>query len=80
MSENVYKIISIISGVVAVFVTYFNSKSNNREKLQNDYFEKVLILYVARYKINENVNPVTFIRKNYTRKDIYTKICVLFSR
>ncbi|SHK55123.1 hypothetical protein SAMN02745136_02759 [Anaerocolumna jejuensis DSM 15929] len=71
MNENIYKFISVASGVIAILITYFNKKNTKREKLYNDYFKKLLIPYVAAYKVNANINPVRYVNSRFTRNDIY---------
>lgn len=65
------KIIGIIGSVVAFINTFFSKEQSKNNKLSEDYFEKLLVPYINKYKMNPNLNTVKFIKKNYSMDKYY---------
>lgn len=72
MSNGDYlNIIAIAGAVIAFLVTYFNKEQNKYIKLIDSYFDKVLVQYVHLYNEDNKINPLDFIKENYSMKDYY---------
>lgn len=65
------KILGIIGSIITFIITIFKTKEVKISDMKNDYFQNLLIKYIALYKDNNNVNPVKFIKKNYKLEDYF---------
>ncbi len=69
--DDYIKIIGLIVPIMAFIGTIFNSEKNKTDKLKENYFEKLLAVYVNEYKSHRNLNAVKFINKRCTMNDYY---------
>lgn len=59
-------------GAIGAFIfLYFDKEYKEYKEVKKLYFEKVLVNYIGLYKKNKDINPIKFIKKNYTYKDYY---------
>ena len=61
--DDYIKMITCISSIIALLNTY--SKLGENTKLSEDYFEKVLSVYIKEYKRNKDLNPIKFIKRRF---------------
>ena len=66
-----FNIIASVGAVITFIVTYFNKEQNKYIKLIDNYFEKLLVQYVDLYNKDNKINPLDFIKENYSIKDYY---------
>lgn len=67
--DNYETIISLIISVIATINTFSKLEKNNN--LSEDYFEKVVSLYVKEYKNNPSIDPVDFMNQNFDIKNYF---------
>lgn len=59
-------------GAIGAFIfLYFDKEYKEYKEVKKLYFKKVLVNYIGLYKKNKDINPIRFVRKNYTYKDYY---------
>ena len=63
------KIISLVSSIIALLNTY--SKIGENNQLSENYFEKVLNIYIKEYSRNRALNPIKFIKRRFNRGDYF---------
>lgn len=66
-----FKLLGIIGAVITFIITFFNKEQSKYSKLEQEYFEKLLVLYVNEYMKNNGVNSIRFIKKKFNRKDYF---------
>lgn len=74
--DDYIKIITCISSVIALLNTY--SKLGDNAKLSQDYFEKLLSIYIKEYKENKKLNPIKFIKKRFNISDYFIPSYVFY--
>lgn len=67
--DNYIKIITFVSSIIALLNTF--SKLGENTKLSQDYFEKVLSIYVKEYKNNTNLDSIEFIKRRFNISDYF---------
>ncbi|WP_283592786.1 hypothetical protein [Paraclostridium bifermentans] len=67
--EDYIKIITCISSIIAVLSTY--SKFGENTRLSEEYFEKVLRIYIREYKRNKYLDPIKFIKRRFNIGDYF---------
>lgn len=69
--DDCIKIIGLIVPIMVFIGTIFNPEKNKTDKLKENYFEKLLAVYINEYKSNRNLNAVKFINKRYSMNDYF---------
>lgn len=71
--ENIdyFKLVGIIGAVITFFITFFNKEQSKYSKLEQEYFEKLLVPYINECMKNNGLNPVRFIKRSFNRKDYF---------
>lgn len=67
-----------IGAIGAFLFLYFDKEYNGYKEVKKLYFEKVLVNYIGLYKKNKEINPIKFIKKNYTYKDYYIPPYIMY--
>lgn len=69
---NLEKYATILSLIIS-FISTMNrfSKSEKISKLSEDYFEKVISLYVKEYRDNPSIDPLDFIKRKFDIRDYF---------
>lgn len=65
------KILGIIGSIITFIITIYKKEEIKNSNMKNDYFQKLLIKYITLHKVNNNINPVKFIKKNYKLEDYF---------
>ncbi|MBE6061213.1 MAG: hypothetical protein E7215_13740 [Clostridium sulfidigenes] len=71
--ENIdyFKLLGIVGAIITFIITFFNKEQSKCGKLEQEYFEKLLVLYVNEYMKNNEVNSIRFIKKKFNRRDYF---------
>ena len=70
-TDNYIKIIGLIVTIFAFIGTIFNLEKNKIDKLKEEYFKNLLIVYINEYKKHKKLNAVKFINKRYTMNNYF---------
>lgn len=71
-------VLTVIGSILTFIITYFNKGQKEYEKLLKDYFDKIVVVYVNKYKKQSNINPVKFIKKNLKDEDYFIPSYILY--
>lgn len=67
--DNLIKIATLVISVIITVNSF--SKLEKNKKLSDDYFEKVLSVYVKKYKCSANINPLNFVKRRFDISDYF---------
>lgn len=69
--DGLIKNYAIIAGIISFIITLFNKEHKKIEENQEEYFEKFLVVFLNKYRKNNNMNIRKFFYKNYSYLDVY---------
>lgn len=71
-------VLTLIGSILTFIITYFNKSQKEYEKLLKEYFEKIVVVYINKYKKQNNINPVKFIKKNLKDEEYFVPSYILY--
>lgn len=71
-------VLTIIGSILTFIITCFNKGQKEYEKLLKDYFDKIVVVYVNKYKKQNNIDPVKFIKKNLKDEEYFIPSYILY--
>lgn len=64
-------IATVIGGIAAFIITYFDKREETLNLLKQKYFDRVLCVYYCKYRKNSNINSVNFIKRNFEGNETF---------
>lgn len=71
-------VLTIIGSILTFIITYFNEGQKEYDRLLKEYFEKIVVVYINKYKKQNNINPVRFIKRNFKNDEYFIPSYILY--